>query len=240
MGYIKNYTTWTSANKITTTELNNFETQYSESSSHLSSHVHTSDYYTKSEMLATFWGVDNDGSGSGADADLIYYSGGNLHIGDFDGLSVPTGLIIMWSGETVPTGWHLCDGTSGTVDLRDRFVVGAGTGSDYNVGDTGSGTHTIVGAVTISGHSLSAAEISGHQHAMADMSSRPNSGGCGYNSEGSGSQHPNAYYNEDTTGNSDIGKSTADPHTHSSSFSSDPFTITPMYYSLKFIQKIAA
>jgi hypothetical protein len=125
------------------------------------------------------------------------------------------------------------------VDLRDRFVVGAGTGSDYNVGDTGSGTHTIVGAVTISGHSLSAAEIAGHQHSMKDRSSRPNSGGCGYNSEGSGSQHPNAYYNVDNTGNSNIGKATADPHTHSSSFSSDPFTITPMYYSLKFIQKIA-
>ena len=207
MGYIKNYTTWTSANKITTTELNNFETQYSEASSHLSSHVHTDDYYTKSEMLAKFWGVDNDGSGSGADADLIYYSGGNLHIGDFDGLSVPTGLIIMWSGETVPDGWHLCDGTSGTVDLRDRFVVGAGTGSDYNVGDTGSGTHTIVGAVTISGHSLSAAEIAGHQHSIKDRSSRPNSGGCGNSSEGSGGGHPNAYYNVDNTGNSNIGKS---------------------------------
>lgn len=191
-------------------------------------------------MLETFWGVDNDGAGSGSDADLIYYSGGNLHIGDFDGLSVPTGLIIMWSGETVPTGWHLCDGTLGTIDLRDRFVVGAGTGSDYNVGDTGSGTHTIVGAVTISGHSLSAAEIAGHQHALNDMSSRPNSGGCGYSQEGSGSQHPNSYYNEDNTGNSDIGKATADAHTHSSNFSSDPFTITPMYYGLKFIQKIAS
>ena len=189
-------------------------------------------------MLATFWGVDNDGAGSGSDADLIYYSGGNLHIGDFDGLSVPTGLIIMWSGETVPSGWHLCDGTSGTIDLRDRFVVGAGTGSDYNVGDTGSGTHTIVGAVTISGHSLSAAEIAGHQHALNDMSSRPNSGGCGYSQEGTGGGHPSAYYNNDNTGNSNIGKATADPHTHSSNFSSDPFTITPMYYSLKFIQKI--
>jgi len=41
--------------------------------------------------------------------------------------SFPTGGIIMWSGTiaTIPTGWALCDGTSGTPDLRDKFVVGA-------------------------------------------------------------------------------------------------------------------
>jgi len=238
MVYVKNHSTWTSADKINTAALNNFETQYSEASTHLSTHGHTSSYYTKSEMLATFWGVDSDGAGSGSDADLIYHADGNLHIGDFAGLSVPTGLIIMWSGDTIPAGWHLCDGTGGTVDLRDRFVVGAGTGSDYNVGDTGSGVHTVVGAVTISAHSLSAAEVAGHQHALKDMSSRPNSGGSGYNSEGSGYQYTTAYYNTDNTGNSNIGKSTADAHSHSSNFSSGNFTITPMYYSLKFIEKI--
>jgi len=39
------------------------------------------------------------------------------------------GMIVMWSGsiETIPTGWHLCDGTEGTPDLRDMFIVGAGT-----------------------------------------------------------------------------------------------------------------
>jgi hypothetical protein len=42
---------------------------------------------------------------------------------------------VSWIGEirihsgslaSIPTGWHLCDGTNGTPDLRDRFVVGAG------------------------------------------------------------------------------------------------------------------
>ena len=50
---------------------------------------------------------------------------------------VPLGGIIMWSGAiaTIPTNWHLCDGTNGTPNLRDRFVVGAH--ADNNVGDSG-------------------------------------------------------------------------------------------------------
>jgi len=53
------------------------------------------------------------------------------------GNGVPKGGIIMWSGSvaSIPEGWALCDGTNGTPDLRDRFVVGAGSG--YAVGATG-------------------------------------------------------------------------------------------------------
>jgi len=53
------------------------------------------------------------------------------------------GQISIWSGAIVniPTGWALCDGTQGTPDMRDRFVVGAGT--TYNPDDTGgANTHT--------------------------------------------------------------------------------------------------
>src|SRR5262245_59770881 len=41
---------------------------------------------------------------------------------------LPTGCICMWSGTivTIPAGWHLCDGTGGTPDLRDKFVMGSG------------------------------------------------------------------------------------------------------------------
>ena len=37
------------------------------------------------------------------------------------------GIIVAWSGPiaSIPKGWALCDGTNGTPDLRDRFVVGA-------------------------------------------------------------------------------------------------------------------
>ena len=39
---------------------------------------------------------------------------------------VPSGAILMWSGSSdlIPDGWLLCDGTNGTPDLRNRFVVG--------------------------------------------------------------------------------------------------------------------
>lgn len=46
------------------------------------------------------------------------------------------GMIMMWGGaiKDIPRGWHLCDSTAGTVDLRDKFIVGAG--SSYSVGAT--------------------------------------------------------------------------------------------------------
>jgi hypothetical protein len=72
----------------------------------------------------------------------------------------PSGGIIIWSGSVaaIPTGWVLCNGSNSTPDLRDRFVVGAG--STYAVGDTGgsanaivvSHTHTATSTVTDAGH----------------------------------------------------------------------------------------
>lgn len=46
--------------------------------------------------------------------------------------TIPIGGIIMWSGATVPNGWALCDGQTGTPDLRARFVVGMGPGYTLN------------------------------------------------------------------------------------------------------------
>jgi hypothetical protein len=50
---------------------------------------------------------------------------------------IPTGVIVMWGGAVldIPTGWALCDGQDSRPDLRDRFVVGAG--STHNPTDTG-------------------------------------------------------------------------------------------------------
>ncbi len=38
------------------------------------------------------------------------------------------GMIILWSGSiaSIPTGFALCNGSNGTPDLRNNFVVGAG------------------------------------------------------------------------------------------------------------------
>lgn len=57
---------------------------------------------------------------------------------------LPKGIIMLWSGSvaTVPFGWALCNGSSGTPDLRDRFVIGAGT--TYAVAATGGSKDAIV------------------------------------------------------------------------------------------------
>lgn len=53
------------------------------------------------------------------------------------GGGIDKGIIVMWSGtvDNIPEGWQLCDGTNDTPDLRDRFIVGAG--SSYTTGDIG-------------------------------------------------------------------------------------------------------
>ena len=45
------------------------------------------------------------------------------------------GMIMMYTGSTAPSGWAICNGQNGTPDLRDRFIVGAG--SAYSIGNTG-------------------------------------------------------------------------------------------------------
>lgn len=72
----------------------------------------------------------------------------------------PSGGIIMWSGaaNNIPPFWRLCDGTNGTPDLRNRFIVGAGDA--YAVGATGgsanaaviSHSHTASTSITDPGH----------------------------------------------------------------------------------------
>lgn len=57
---------------------------------------------------------------------------------------LPAGVILAWSGSiaTIPSGWFLCDGTNGTPDLRDRFIVGAG--SLYGVGAAAGSKDAVV------------------------------------------------------------------------------------------------
>jgi microcystin-dependent protein len=71
-----------------------------------------------------------------------------------------SGMIMLWSGSiaSIPSGWYLCNGSNGTPDLRDKFVVGAG--STYAVNATGgsadaivvSHNHTATSSVTDPGH----------------------------------------------------------------------------------------
>lgn len=53
------------------------------------------------------------------------------------GGNIPINGVIMWAGAIVdlPGNWQLADGTNGTTDYRDRFLVGAGAA--YAVGAVG-------------------------------------------------------------------------------------------------------
>ncbi|WP_448518713.1 hypothetical protein [Rhodoflexus sp.] len=68
--------------------------------------------------------------------------------------TIPLGGIIMWSGSiaSIPAGWALCNGANGTPDLRDRFIVGAG--SSYVPGNIGGENQV----------TLTLAQIPAHDH----------------------------------------------------------------------------
>ena len=81
-----------------------------------------------------------------------------------DAYKVPAGGIIMWSGSTgsIPSGWFLCNGSNGTPDLRNRFVVGAG--GEYGVGATGGADSVTLSTSQIPAHSHSGSTSSAGSH----------------------------------------------------------------------------
>ena len=138
--------------------------------------------------------------------------------------SIPSGLICMWSGTTIPTGWVLCNGSNGTPDLRDRFIVGSG--SSYNIGATG-GSNTVT---------LTTEQMPSHNH-IVNMSGTAEFKTGGYGNYGTtkkvvtATEETNKYwYTEalDVTGNCDCGN-TGSGQSHEN---------RPPYYALAFIMKL--
>lgn len=231
MAYTKNQDPWEAGDAVSLAVLDNFETIYTEISSYLASHTHDASYYTKAEMEATFWYAGNDGAASGSDADLIYVATGNLHTASFAGLGIPTGLVILWYGAIVdiPAGWALCNGSSGTIDLRDRMVVGAGTGSSYSPGDTGgAATFTASGAVTFNAHAITEAEMAEHRHPYTD--STP----AGTYTTGTSTTSAVVAISSGNTSSAGSGNT----HTHDTDITYNAVASLPYCYALAFIQKV--
>ena len=91
--------------------------------------------------------IYRDGTIVGADIDNKTITAAQLAVGAV----IPTGGIIMWSGTiaNIPTGWALCNGTNGTPNLQDRFIVGATSGGDgvypgVGVNQTGGNKDAII------------------------------------------------------------------------------------------------
>jgi microcystin-dependent protein len=88
------------------------------------------------------------------------------HIASGFGL-VPAGTIVMWSGTlaSIPVGWGLCDGSQGTPDLRDRFVLSVDTGEDP--GATGGAHDLALEANNLPSHDHTLTTDSGGSHSHA-------------------------------------------------------------------------
>jgi len=89
---------------------------------------------------------------------------------------IPTGVILMWSGSiaTIPAGWVLCDGNNSTPDLRNRFIVGAG--STYSVAGTGGSADAIVVSHTHTGTTGAMNSNATHSHTYLGVSNPSGSG----------------------------------------------------------------
>ena len=78
---------------------------------------------------------------------------------------VPVGGIIMWNGSIAEaealSNWKICDGSNGTPDLRDKFVLGVGSSSNASTAAKGEQA----GANTIQ---LSEAQMPSHNHDITD------------------------------------------------------------------------
>ena len=83
--------------------------------------------------------------------------------------SFTTGMIMMFTGSSAPSGWAFCDGNNGTPDLRNRFIVGAG--STYSSGDTGGADNVTLTATQMPNHahyvSLTTNSAGNHSHTYA-------------------------------------------------------------------------
>jgi hypothetical protein len=143
------------------------------------------------------------------------------------GTTIPTGMINLWYGAigSVPTGWYLCDGANGTPDLRDRFVVGAG--STYSVAAVGGATDAIVVSHTHTATSTSTVTDPGHKHTV---------GGSGYGLA-SGS-NAGAWYNSTSdTSTAVTGVTVSTTTTNASAGVSGTNANLPPYYALAYVMK---
>jgi len=77
-----------------------------------------------------------------------------------------TGMIMMYTGSTAPSGWAICNGQNGTPDLRNRFIVGAG--NSYNVGVTGGFDSVSLSESQIPSHTHSFSGSGSHSHGIND------------------------------------------------------------------------
>lgn len=156
------------------------------------------------------------------------------------GGGLPAGIIVMWSGTraTIPAGWLLCDGTNGTPDLRNRFVMGTAMGQDPGA-TGGANTHTHTGLAhthTVNPPAGATGLAGDHTHttqSTADPFIRAGNDDTGVDWLPS-VQHTHSV---SSSGSHYHGIDLAAFESASSSPSMDPASSLPPYYAVAFIMK---
>ena len=162
---------------------------------------------------------------------------------------VPTGLIAMWSGTiaNIPTGWNLCDGTNGTPNLKDRFIVGStsDSGQTHDIGDTGGANSLTLTEAQLPAHThgagtLATNETGDHYHLDGEVMDVSSEATYGSTTDLSASRVDQSQVE---TKSEHAHTSTAGAHTHTisgdtgSTGSGSSIDNRPAYYALAFIMK---
>ena len=152
--------------------------------------------------------------------------------------SLPKGIVVMWSGRIadIPSGWALCDGTNGTPDLRDKFVVGA------KQDDGGVAKTNIAGSLAQSGGSVTISEANLPSHAHAAGSLTVGNESAHTHGIPVGVQGEGGYTTRSTGELGYISSQAGSSHTHSLSGSTGTIgsgtAYAQPYYALAYIMKI--
>lgn len=174
---------------------------------------------------------------------------------------VPVGTIVAFGGALVdvPANWRVCDGTAGTPDLRDRFIVAAGptyaansTGGNsthsHSVTINSGGAHAHTG--TVGGTALTVAQLPAHKHANGVTDAGTNLFSRG--TTAAATTTPDSIDNNSNNGvfegwTSDVGS--GETHTHSLTLDSSgahshtggtgSASSLPPYYALVYIMKVS-
>jgi hypothetical protein len=212
----------TTAQKLTA--LDNLEGMYAEAVSYIDGITHSSLYYTDAQASAKFFTSATDGSGSGLIAATLDGMGADQIIA----AGTPSGNIAWWS---------ICNGLNGTPDLRNRFIVGAGS---HYAKDAAGGANTVTttGTVTVAGHALTGGEIAKHDHGTFPDYYASGSGrdyaSPGIGSPTTSSMGPSNSSHDTSTGSVGSG----DAHSHTASFAgSANQEKRPTFYAICYIMK---
>jgi hypothetical protein len=146
---------------------------------------------------------------------------------------IPSGGIIIWSGSSasIPSGWYLCNGSNGTPDLRNRFIVGAG--STYAVGATGGSANATLVSHT---HTVGTTSLTGSVNGISQSFLEGGTASGVFSKQG-GNPQANTPIQSDTNDCGAFTMNASHTHTLSTEGSSATNANLPPYYALCYIMK---